>query len=96
MITSRPARLVEVIEDAHDRCALDDEGDQPQRAATTPAAQRIDFVDACDQPRPGAGAGWCGRYGFRKGLDGRCSAGGDPDRPTPMATRECATFRPSG
>jgi hypothetical protein len=56
----RPARLAEVIEEAHDRCVLDDEGDQPQRAATAPTAQRIDFVDAGDQPRPGADAGWCG------------------------------------
>ena len=27
---------------------------------------------------------------------GRCNSGADPDRPTPMATRECVTFQPSG
>lgn len=30
------------------------------------------------------------------GSMGRCTAGVDPDRPTPMATRSCATFRPQG
>src|SRR5450759_3707185 len=51
-------------------------------------------------PRPRVTCGEC-RHFIRDtinpdaGMD-RCGAGADPDRPTPMATRECATFRPSG
>ena len=51
-------------------------------------------------PRPSVTCGAC-RHFIRDAVNpragwGRCSAGVDPDRPTPMATRSCATFRPQG
>lgn len=51
-------------------------------------------------PRPSVTCGACWHF-IRDAVNpragwGRCSAGVDPDRPTPMAARECARFRPSG
>ncbi|HUG98387.1 MAG TPA: hypothetical protein VMQ83_04375 [Gammaproteobacteria bacterium] len=40
-----------MIEDAHDHCALEDEHDQMHAAAATRTVQRIDFMDAGNQPR---------------------------------------------
>jgi len=44
----RTARLVEVIENAHNHGALVDAGDQTHAAAAAPAAQRVGIKDALD------------------------------------------------
>ena len=47
------AVAVEVLEDATERGALDDERDDAQRSAAEGAEQRLDLVDLADELRPG-------------------------------------------